>query len=145
MSSLNALKYKVSVTPSYHAGAVMFLLYSFVTLITLTVTTFTTLSGLIYLLLFCIVFYVAREAYLSCDEIKLSESGLVERQLEGKRYYGVISGKSFYNTWLIVLKLEVKDNLFSEKSMKQLMFIYKDAISEEHFRLLAQVINNRRH
>tara|TARA_R110001583_G_scaffold99273_2_gene244588 strand:+ start:7430 stop:7750 length:321 start_codon:yes stop_codon:yes gene_type:complete len=104
----------------------------------------TLISFFLYLLLFIIAFYAARQTYLSHDQIRFSESGLVEREEGGKLFHGVISGNSFYNQWFIILKLEVKHVTLSAKNIKQFMFIYKDAISEEDFRLLAQVINNRR-
>lgn len=123
----------------------MFLLYSLVILLTLPIIDFTVASIFIYLLLFAIAMLVAWKTYLLNYEIQFSESGLIENAQDDKHYSGVISGKSFYNNYFIFLTLEVKHHELSEKKVKQFIVIYKDAICEEYFRLIAQIINNRRH
>ncbi len=144
MSSLNALKYKVTVSSSYCAGIVTFLLYSSVISLTLLVSSFTIISLFLYVLLFAIAFYAARRIFLQQDELLMSESGLVERVIADKRYHGKISNGSFYNGWFIFLKLEVKSTVMSGKTAKQYITIFKDAISEEQYRLLARLINSGR-
>ena len=86
----------------------------------------------------------ARKAFLAHDELLISESGLVERVVANKRFQGKISATSFYNGWFIFLKLDVKSTVMSGKNSKQFITIYKDAISEEQFRLIARLINSRR-
>ena len=144
MSSLNALKYKITVSRSYYAGIAVFLLYSSVIALTLLVTSLTPISLLLYLLLFAIACYSARKAFQQQDELLISESGLVERVLEDTRYHGKINGGSFYNGCFIFLKLDVKSTVMAGKEIKQFMTIYKDAISEEQYRLIARLINSGR-
>ena len=122
----------------------MFLLYSSVITATLLVTSFTFISLFLYILLFVIAFYSARKTFLQQYELLISESGLVERVVAGKRYHGKISTSSFYNGLFIFLKIEVKSTLISGKETKQFITIYKDAISEEQYRLLARRINSGR-
>jgi hypothetical protein len=144
MSSLNALKYKITITSSYYAGIVIFLLYSIVILLTLFVTSFSLISLLLYLLLFATALYAARKTFLQQDELLFSESGLVERMLAGTRYHGKISSGSFYNRLFIFLKIDVKSTVISGKNKPQFITIYKDAVDEEQFRLLARLINSGR-
>jgi hypothetical protein len=144
MSSSNALKYKITVNPSYYAGIIVFLLYNIVISLTLFVTSFTTISFFLYLLLYAIAIVAAKKAFLQHDEFLISESGLVERSIDDKRYHGKISPGSFYNDWFIFVKFDVKCTAISGKNSKQFITIYKDAISEEQFRLLARLINSRR-
>lgn len=144
MSSLNALKYKITVTSSYYAGIAIFLLYSIVIALTLLVTSLTFTSLFFYLLLFATAFYNAWKTFQQQDELLISESGLVERVVADKRYHGKISRGSFYNGLFIFLKLNVKSTVLAGKNKKQYITIYKDAVSEEQFRLLARLINSGR-
>ena len=142
MSSLSALKYKITINQSYYAGLFIFLLYSGVIALTLLVVSVTLFSLFLYLLLFVLAVYSARKAYLQNDEFLLSDSGLVERFVCGTRHIGKISGSSFYNAWFIYLKLDITSNTIPEKKTKQSIIIYTDAIREDQFRLLARLINS---
>jgi hypothetical protein len=144
MSSSNALKYKIIVNRSYYAGIIVFLLYNIAISLTLFVTSFTVTSLFLYLLLYLIAIVAARKAFLQHDEFLISESGLVERVFDDKRYHGEISAGSFYNSWFIFVKLDVKRTIILGKNRKQFITIYKDAISKEQFRLLARLIKNGR-
>ena len=144
MSSLDALKYRVTVTPSYYAGAIVFLLYSIAILLALFIIPISSISLLFYLILFLIVFIAAKKAYQQSFEFKVSESGLIEREVNGSLYLGKISNSSFYNGFVIFLKLEVKGNMLSDQKDRQFMTIYKDAVTEKHYRLLARLINSGR-
>ncbi|GLS92655.1 hypothetical protein GCM10007916_37270 [Psychromonas marina] len=144
MSSLSALRYKITVNPSYYAGIVVFLLYCLAILLALFVTPLTLISSILYLLLFLIAFIAAKYAVRQVAELLLSESGLVERKLGDKDYAGQISEASFYNRFFIFLILkEMKSGLF-DKGEKQFVLIYRDAISVADYRLLARIINSGR-
>lgn len=144
MSSLNALKYKITIHRSYYAGAIIFLLYSTVLVATLFVTPFTVISSIFYISLLLIALYASKKAYLQSTQLMLSESGMVERVIGDKPYYGKISRTSFYNGFVIFLILDINDSLFIGNSHKQFITIYSDAISESDYRLLARLINSGR-
>lgn len=145
MLSSNALKYKITISHSYYAGIVVFLLYSVVIILTWLVIPFTPISLFFYLLLFALALFSAKKVFLQQDELLISESGLVERAVADKRYYGNISNGSFYNGFFIFLVLEVKSTVMLDKKSNQFVTIYKDALSKEQFRLLARLINSGRH
>lgn len=144
MSSLSALKYNISIRSSYYAGMVIFLLYSLVILLALFVAPLTNISLIFYCLLLLVALYAARKAYLQHDELLLSESGQLERRIGELRYHGQINAGSFYNGFFIFLKLDIKSAVFNEKKSTQFITIYKDAVSEEQYRLLARLIHNGR-
>jgi len=144
MSSLSALRYKITVNPSYYAGSAVFLLYGFVICLALFVTPLTIVSSVLYLLLFLITLFAAKNAVSRVATFLLCESGLVERKLGDKYYAGEISAASFYNRFFIFLILKgMKSGLF-DKEEKQFIIIYRDAISVQHYRLLARIINSGR-
>ena len=144
MSSLNALKYKITVKRSYYAGIVIFLLYLFVILLSLPVVSIYPLSLFCYLLLFVIALYAAKNAHSQQAELLLSESGLIERIIGEKIYSGKIGQYSIYNGFFILLQLDIKSSVFTQEVTKQFIIIYKDAISEGQYRLLARLINSGR-
>lgn len=143
MSSLNALKYKITVNRSYYAGAVIFLLYCIVIVATLFVVPLTINTSICYLLLFLIALYAAKKAYLQSDLFLVSETGLVERVVANKTYYGKISSGSFYNGFFMLLILEMSDSIFIKKSNKQFITLYNDAITASDYRLLARLISSK--
>lgn len=83
-------------------------------------------------------------AYRQTSTFILSESGRLERELNGKTYYGEIHRASFYNGLFIFLVVEVTENPLSTKMSKQFITIYCDAIDKESYRLLARLINSGR-
>jgi len=144
MSSSNALKYKITIKRSYFAGAVNLLLYSIVILSLLFVVPFTLSSSIIYLLLVLIALIAAQKAYHQSDQFMLSESSLVERVIDDKTYYGSINSGSFYNGFFIFLILDMGENVLMDKSNKQFITLYCDAVTQSEYRLLARLINNGR-
>lgn len=144
MSFSNALKYKIVITPSYYAGVSVFLLYSIAILLALFVTPLSSFSLFFYLLLFLIALIAAKKAYNQSSEILVSESALVQRTLGGKQYHGKISEGSFYNHFFIFLQLKEMSSGLADKQARQYMTLYRDAISKEHYRLLARLINSGR-
>ncbi|WP_022940557.1 protein YgfX [Psychromonas hadalis] len=144
MLSSSALKYKISVKRSYCAGFVNFLLYLSVILMSLLVVSLNALSLFFYLILLAIAFVAARKAFLQQDELLLSESGALERVLASKVYSGKIGAHSFYNGFFIFLQLDIVGSPFAKKTSKQFLTIYKDAITEEQYRLIARLINSGR-
>jgi len=144
MSSLNALKYKITVKRSYYAGIAIFLLYFSAILLSFPVVPVSPLSLLFYLLLLLIALYAAKKAYSQQAELLLSESGLVERVVGNKSYNGRVGRYSVYNALFILLQLDIQNSVFTEQTSKQFITIYKDAISEEQYRLIARLINSGR-
>lgn len=144
MSSLNALKYKITVNPSCIAGIIIFLLYCVVIFFALFVTALTPTSSIFYLLLLSVAYFAAKNAAKHAGEFLLSESGLVERRLGDNDYAGKISEACFYNRFFIFLIFKEMRSSLSDNGKKQFMIIYRDAISEEHYRLLARIISSGR-
>lgn len=144
MSSLNALKYKVHIKRSYYAGAAIFLLYLFVILVSFRVVSASPVSLFLYLLLFLIAVYAANKAYQQQGELALSDSGLVECIAGDKTCSGKIGRYSLYNGLFIFLHLDIQNSAFTQQTSKHFITIYKDAISEEQYRLIARLINNGR-
>ncbi len=144
MSSLNALKYKIVVNSSNYAAVVVFLLYFFVILLSLLVISLTLISFSVYLILFLITVYAFKISFLGQGQLLLSESGLIERTVNDKKVNGKIGHHSFYNGFFIFLQLQVVDTLFADKNGKQFMIIYRDAITDKQYRLLARLINSGR-
>jgi len=142
MSSSSALKFKIAIKPSYHAGVSLFLLYSFVISLAFFVTPLTTYSFIPYLLLFLVALRAAIKAYNSSEELLVSESGFIEKG-EGDTYFqGQICATSFYNHCFIFLKLKKQDLHLADNGKNEYMTIYRDAVSDAHFRLLARLIRN---
>lgn len=139
MSSSSALKYKIAIKPSYYAGVSFFLLYCFVISFTLFMTPLTMYSSVAYLLLFLIALGAGVKAYRYSGSLLVSESGLVELKLSNTFFKGKINSTSFYNGFLIFLKLKSTGLSLSDKEH---VIIYRDAISDEHFRLLARLISS---
>ena len=110
-----------------------FLLYFIVILLSLFAVSVSILVCVLYLILLSIALYATYTVYLQKAELLLSESGLVERVEEGKCYSGKIGQHSFYNGFFIFLQLDIKNSVFTEKTTKQFLTIYKDAISEEEY------------
>jgi len=144
MSSSSALKYKISVKRSYHAGAVTLLLYSIVIFSALFIVPLTISSSIFYFMLLLIALRAAQKAYLHSAQFMLSESSLVERIIGDKTYYGKIGRGSFYNGFFIFLILEVTDSTVIGKSNKQFITLYSDAVTTSDYRLLARLINSGR-
>ncbi|MEI6898199.1 MAG: hypothetical protein V5786_12105 [Psychromonas sp.] len=118
--------------------------YSIVIFFAFFVTPLTLLSSIFYLLLFLIALYAAKKAYLQSLSFMVSETGLVERTIGDRFYYGKISRSSFYNSGFIFLILEMSESLVIDKNEKQYITIYHDAITTSEYRLLARLINSGR-
>jgi len=144
MSSLNALKYKITIKRSYYAGAVNLLLYSVVIFSLQFVIPVTLSSSIFYFILLIIALIAAQKSYQQSDQFMLSESSLVERIIDEKSYYGKIGRGSFYNGFFIFLILEMSDRVITIKRSKQFIIIYNDAITKSDYRLLARLINSGR-
>jgi len=110
----------------------------------LTVVPLSFISFPLYFILFCIALYAAKKSFVEQGWLLLSESGLVERKVNGKLFNGNIGHSSFYNGFFIFLQLDINSSIFSKKKSRQFMVIYKDAITHEQYRLLARLINSGR-
>lgn len=99
---------------------------------------------MLYIILFLIAVFASKKSFSEQGELLFSESGLVERRAEGKYFNGKIGRYSFYNGFFIFLQLEITGTGFTKKSTKQFITIYKDAITDEQYRLLARLINSGR-
>ena len=97
----------------------------------------------LFLFLLVLAVYGARKAYQQKYQLKLSDSGRVEVFTNGELISGVVSASSFYNTFFLSLRLQNNPHEFSRLShnKKVSVVIYRDAVSEFEYRLLARLIN----
>ncbi|PKF60523.1 hypothetical protein CW745_14380 [Psychromonas sp. psych-6C06] len=141
MSSLNALKYKITVGRSFYAGVSIFLLYCAVIFLASLLVPLSLNSLFFYLTLSLIALYAAYQATSFSCSFRLSEAGHIEYSLNGSGYQGGVSPHSFYCHFFIFLIIDVKGRSLGDKSTKQVMVIYKDAVRTVDYRLLARLIN----
>lgn len=93
-------------------------------------------------MLFLVAFRAALKAYNYSEELLVSESGSIEKGEGVKHFQGKICATSFYNHFFIFLKLKKQNHYLSGNEKNEYMTIYRDAVSEADFRLLARLIRN---
>ena len=143
MQSLNTLKYNVAVKPSRYAAYLVFSLYGVVLVLLLWIFGLSWLTVPIFIILLMIASYGARKAYQQTYALKLSDSGRIEVPIKGDLISGVIANASFYNGYFISLKI-VKENselFIARERENKTVVVYRDAVSNAEYRLLARVIN----
>ena len=143
MQSLNTLKYNVTVKPSRYAAYLVFSLYGVVLVLLLWIFGLSWLTVPIFIILLMIASYGARKAYQQTYALKLSDSGRIEVFINGDLISGVIANASFYNGYFISLKI-VKENselFIARERENKTIVVYRDAVSNAEYRLLARVIN----
>ncbi len=145
MLSATTLKYKITGKRSRYAAIAVFALYCCVILLLLLIFSISWLTLPLYLLLLAIAVYGAGQAYRQRYLLELSDSGLVEVRMfaDGRVISGIVSTSSFYNQLFLSLHLKNNPNdlLRPSDSKKQAIIIYRDAVSEAEYRLLARSIN----
>jgi len=143
MQSLNTLKYNVTVKPSRYAAYLIFSLYGIVLALLLWIFGVSWLTLPIFIILLMLASHGARKAYQQTCVLRLSDSGRIEVLIDGELVAGVIADTSFYNGYFISLKV-VKENselfIARERNNKPIV-VYRDAVSDDQYRLLARVIN----
>jgi hypothetical protein len=143
MQSASTLKYRISVKRSVYAAILVFSLYSSVILLLLLTLGISWLTFPVFVLMLIVAVYGARKAYQQSYLIKLSDTGQVEVSENGELITGLVSTSSFYNGIFISLHIALNYNDFtiSNHGKKFSVVIYRDAVSESEYRLLARVIN----
>jgi hypothetical protein len=145
MSSANTLKHDITVKHSLYAAAFVFFLYGFIIVLLLLIYRISWSILPLYTFLLAVAVYGTGKAYRQRYSLKLSDRGFVELKTstDGSSASGVISASSFYNNLFISLHLKSKPNDFTtiNESRKVTVVIYRDAVSESEYRLLARLIN----
>ena len=143
MLSSSTLKYNISVRRSFYAAIFVFSLYCSVIVLLLLIFNISWLTFPLFILLLAVAVYGAGKAYRQRYQLKLSDSGQIEVFVNGELIRGLVSASSFYNSLFLSLHLKNNPNDFStiSKSKKFSVVIYRDAVSESEYRLLARVIN----
>ena len=143
MLSSNTLKYNITVTRSFYAAVFVFVLYCSVILLLLLIFSVSWLTFPLFVFLLAVAVYGAEKAYRQRYQLKLSDSGLVEVSADGEVINGVVSASSFYNALFLSLHLKNKANDFSKPGNSKTfsIVIYRDAVNESEYRLLARLIN----
>lgn len=94
--------------------------------------------------------YGAKKSYAHTCNIKLSDTGKMEVVFANKQLIsGEISGSSFYNGFCLFIHLQsrptdLSDLIIQKKASKRFIVIYKDAVKEDEYRLLARLIKTGR-
>ncbi len=143
MSSSSALKHNISVNTSIYGGVFIFAVYSIIPFYLLIVFQPFWLSLTYSLPLFTLAYLSARKTYKLCYQLKVNELSEVElKYSRGKLIQATISKVSIYNRFCIYLVLEEKNMLIGQaKAKRKSIVIYRDAVSEANYRLLARLIN----
>ena len=146
MSYSSALKYNIFVSTSLYGGVFVFTLYSSLILLLLLVIEVTSLSITLSFFLLVIAAYGGKKSYAETYNIKLSDTGKIEVIFADKPLLsGEIGSSSFYNGFCLFIHLQSKptdlSNLITQKKpFKKFIVIYKDAVKEDDYRLLARLI-----
>jgi len=143
MQSVNTLKHNIIVRPSFYGATCAFILYSSVVIILLLIFNISWFTFPLYTLLLVTAVYGARKAYQAKFYIEVSESEQVKIIVKEEVIRGLVSASSFYNGLFIFLSLKNDPRNFTNKSQskKQIFVIYRDAVKESDYRLLARIIN----
>lgn len=150
MLSSNALKYNVTVNTSLYGGVFVFALYFSVILLASWVVGLSWLSAPFFVLLLIIAIYGGKKAHGQRYNLKFSDSGLVSfTSAHNDLIRAKISPSSFYNSFFLYIHLQNSPTdiyyfINNKKSDNSFVVIYRDAVSEEQYRLLARLINSGR-
>ena len=146
MSYSSALKYNIFVNTSIYGGVFVFTLYSSLILSLLLVVELTWLSITLSIFLLGIAAYGGEKSYANTYIIKLSDTGKMEVIFANKQLIrGEIGTSSFYNGFCLFIHFQSRSTNLSniitqKKPFKKFIVIYKDAVKEKEFRLLARLI-----
>jgi hypothetical protein len=146
MSYSSALKYNIFVSTSLYGGVFVFTLYSSLILLLLLVVELTWLSIILSLFLLLIAAYGGKTSYAQTYTIKLSDTGKMEVVFADKQLIsGEIGASSFYNGFCLFIHLQsrpidLSNLIIQKKPSKRFIVIYKDAVKEDEYRLLARLI-----
>jgi len=146
MSYSSALKYNICVNTSIYGGVFVFTLYSSLILLLLLIVELTWLSIILSLFLLVIAAYGGKQSYAQTYNIKVSDSGKIDLVFANKQSIsGEISSSSFHNGFCLFIHLQIRPTKLSnliiqKKPAKRFVVIYKDAVKEEEYRLLARLI-----
>lgn len=143
MQSSITLKHNIYVGASAYAAIFVFFLYSLIIIFSLLTFGISWLTLPLYICLFATALYGSMIAYQHKYLLKVSDSGKVEISIKGKVEKGIVSSASFYNGLFLFLRLTNNPNEFinSNTNNKCSIIVYRDAVSEYEYRLLARVIN----
>jgi len=146
MSYSSALKYNICVNTSIYGGVFVFTLYSSLILLLLLIVELTWLSIILSLFLLVIAAYGGKQSYAQTYNIKVSDSGKIDLVFANKQSIsGEISSSSFYNGFCLFIHLQIRPTelsnlIIQQNPAKRFVVIYKDAVKEEEYRLLARLI-----
>lgn len=150
MLSSNALKYSVAVNTSVYGGVFVFMLYFSVILLSIWGVGVSWLSVPFFVLLLIIAIYGGKKAHGQIYNLKLSDSGLVSLiSANNDLISAKISPSSFYNSFFLCIHLynsptDIHYLINNKKRYNAFIVIYRDAVSEAEYRLLARLINSGR-
>lgn len=146
MSYSSALKYNICVSTSIYGGVFVFTLYSSLILLLLLVVELTWLSVILSLFLLLIAAYAGKQSYTQTYNLKLSDTGKIEVIFANKELLcGEISAASFYNGFCLFIHLQSRSTdlsnlIIRKKPCKRFIVIYRDAVKEDEYRLLARLV-----
>ena len=143
MQSVNTSIHNISVKRSLYGAFLVFSLYGLVILLLLFMLGISWLLSPLFACLLAIAVYGARKAYQQQYLLKLSESGQVEISTNGDLMRGGIANSSFYNSFFLSLHIIKNPNDVTNVSNFKgfSIIVYRDAVTEAEYRLLARLVN----
>lgn len=143
MQFVTTSKYNIAVKRSFYAAVFVFALYCSVIISILFVFDVNWLTFPLYIVLLIIAIYSAKKAYQSKYYLIINEAGEIKVTESGKTVTGIVSASSFYNGLFIFLYLKNDPNDFSisNRNKKNKVVIYRDAVNESDYRLIARIVN----
>lgn len=102
-----------------------------------------------FLIAYCVSF-ICFLSSLQCKYFQclVSDSGFIEIE-QPKPFEGNISGRSFYNAWIVFLCVEEHNPLLinehaQHNKLSRWFIVFNDSINEQDYRLIARLIVNAR-
>lgn len=145
MLSSSTLKHNITVNSSIYASIFVSSLYCSIIILLLFFFGISAVTAPLFLLLLVIAGYGARKAYRQKYRLKMSDSGQIEviSSVNDGVISGVVCTSSYYNGLFLSLHLKSSENDFSSLChiKKFSVVVYRDAVSESEYRLLARLIN----
>lgn len=150
MLSANTLKHNITVHTSIYSGVVVFILYFLLIVLSVFIMGVSWPTFPFLIILLAVAVYAGKKASAQSYQLKLSDSGGLEAGfINGCVVNALISSSSFYNGFFLCLRLQnnpanILPPANKENIRKACIIIYRDAVSEAEYRLLARLINTGR-
>lgn len=148
MSSLSVLKYNIQAKPSFIGKRLVMAFFVIFAILLILLWGVSWLSFSILIIYSLVVFSFVKSLQPIPFHCLVAENGSIEIN---KPYFllGEISGRSFYNGWVLFLCVEEKSKLLinteqKHNKSKKWFVVFCDSVSNKEYRLMARLINTGR-